>query len=147
MPASMMSAEIGGTLKVTGSSIAIVATGPMPGSTPINVPSTQLIRQNNRLSGVIATPKPITRLLKISMGWASEADCVGDRSQERAQVAEKPTDRREQRIGDRPQRLGQPVRQDGHGQAEQHVEDDRRADRHQHGGDDGLAPEHLAAAD
>src|SRR5260221_1174089 len=130
MPASMISAEIGGTLKVTGSSIAMVATGPMPGSTPISVPSTQPIRQNNRLSGVIATPKPITRLLKISMGRASEADCVGDRSQERAQVAEEPTDRCEQRIDDLPQRLVQPIRREGHGAGTQPLEDDRQADRH-----------------
>ena len=38
MPASMMSADVGGTLNVIGSSIAIVASGPMPGSTPISVP-------------------------------------------------------------------------------------------------------------
>ena len=35
----MISAATGERLKVIGSSIAIVATGPMPGSTPISVPS------------------------------------------------------------------------------------------------------------
>jgi len=35
----MISAETGGSVNVTGSSIAIVATGPMPGSTPTSVPS------------------------------------------------------------------------------------------------------------
>ncbi len=35
----MMSAAIGLRLKVIGSSMAIVATGPTPGSTPISVPS------------------------------------------------------------------------------------------------------------
>jgi hypothetical protein len=39
MPASMMSAVTGGSAYVAGSSIAIVATGPMPGSTPISVPT------------------------------------------------------------------------------------------------------------
>jgi hypothetical protein len=38
MPASMMSAETGSSAYVVGSNIAIVATGPIPGSTPISVP-------------------------------------------------------------------------------------------------------------
>jgi hypothetical protein len=41
MPASMISADTGGSAYVAGSSIAMVATGPMPGSTPISVPSRQ----------------------------------------------------------------------------------------------------------
>ena len=45
MPASMMSAETGGSTKVAGSSIAMVATGPMPGSTPISVPSSTPMKQ------------------------------------------------------------------------------------------------------
>ena len=36
---------IGGTLKVSGSNIAIVATGPMPGSTPIKVPTSTPMKQ------------------------------------------------------------------------------------------------------
>ncbi len=39
MPASMMSADSGGNAKVAGNNIAMVATGPMPGNTPIKVPS------------------------------------------------------------------------------------------------------------
>jgi hypothetical protein len=45
MPASMISAATGSRLKVIGSSIAIVAVGPMPGSTPTAVPSTTPMRQ------------------------------------------------------------------------------------------------------
>jgi hypothetical protein len=41
MPASMISAAVGGRWKVIGSSMAMVATGPMPGSTPISVPTMQ----------------------------------------------------------------------------------------------------------
>src|SRR3954469_18660288 len=67
MPASMMSAVIGDKLNVTGRSIAMVATGPMPGSTPISVPSTTPIRQYSRLIGETATPKPMIRLLKMSI--------------------------------------------------------------------------------
>ena len=36
MPASMISAEIGGKANVTGSSMAMVAVGPRPGNTPIS---------------------------------------------------------------------------------------------------------------
>ena len=45
MPASMISAPTGATLKVIGSSIAMVASGPMPGSTPISVPTETPIMQ------------------------------------------------------------------------------------------------------
>ena len=38
MPASMISADTGGRPNVIGSSIAMVAVGPRPGSTPISVP-------------------------------------------------------------------------------------------------------------
>src|ERR1700754_1247541 len=58
MPASMIRAEVGGSLKVSGSSMAMVATGPMPGSTPISVPTMQPIRQYSRFWKVSATPKP-----------------------------------------------------------------------------------------
>jgi hypothetical protein len=39
MPASMMSAVTGGSPYVVGRSMAMVATGPMPGNTPISVPT------------------------------------------------------------------------------------------------------------
>src|SRR3954470_9549930 len=61
MPASMISAATGLRLKVIGSSMAMVATGPMPGSTPISVPSRQPMKAYSRLIGVNATPKPIER--------------------------------------------------------------------------------------
>src|SRR5688500_7003058 len=67
MPASMMSAATGGTLKVSGSSIAIVASGPMPGSTPIRVPSSTPMKQNHRFCSISATVKPKMRLLNRSM--------------------------------------------------------------------------------
>src|SRR5215212_5300829 len=67
MPASMMSADTGARLKVIGSSMAMVATGPMPGRTPIRVPSITPMRQYSRFIGEMATPKPMTRLWKISI--------------------------------------------------------------------------------
>src|SRR5512146_3192768 len=73
MPASMMSAETGCSAKVAGSSIAIVATGPMPGSTPISVPRRQPIRQYMMFDQVSATPKPSIRLCSSSMEFSSGA--------------------------------------------------------------------------
>jgi hypothetical protein len=63
----MISAAIGDRLKVIGSSIAMVATGPTPGRTPISVPSSTPIRHISRLNGDSATPKPSARLLRISI--------------------------------------------------------------------------------
>src|SRR5215475_14139741 len=59
MPASMIRAP-------TGGSPAMVATEPMPGSTPINVPTSAPIRQNTRFHGVAATEKPSARLARRS---------------------------------------------------------------------------------
>src|SRR5690606_9295913 len=53
--------------KVMGSSIAIVAVGPNPGSTPIRVPSSTPTKQYSRLSSVNATPIPRARLENSSM--------------------------------------------------------------------------------
>src|SRR5213075_911878 len=72
MPASMISAPTGGRPNVIGSSIAMVASGPMPGSTPIRVPTSAPIRQSPRLVGVTATPKPNQRFAKMSMMRPSE---------------------------------------------------------------------------
>jgi len=51
----MISAPTGGTLNVIGSSIAIVASGPMPGSTPISVPIKVPSRQYHRFCSDSAT--------------------------------------------------------------------------------------------
>jgi hypothetical protein len=68
MPASMISAEVASRLKVIGSSIAMVAVVPMPGSTPISVPSSTPIRQYIRFSGDTATCRPSARLASASIG-------------------------------------------------------------------------------
>src|SRR5690349_16332460 len=61
MPASMISAPTGGSPKVTGSSMVMVAMGPMPGSTPISVPTRQPMKQSPRLWRVKATENPSSR--------------------------------------------------------------------------------------
>ncbi|MNT15573.1 hypothetical protein D3C72_1506350 [compost metagenome] len=53
-----------------GSSMAMVAVAPMPGNTPIRVPSSTPIRQKNRFSGEAAVEKPRARLLRKSI-WRS----------------------------------------------------------------------------
>src|SRR5688572_13847773 len=68
MPASMMSAAIGLRLKVIGSSIAIVATGPTPGSTPMSVPSITPMSAYSRCIGETATENPSSKLFRISIG-------------------------------------------------------------------------------
>jgi hypothetical protein len=58
----MISDEVGSRPSVSGSSIAIVAVGPMPGSTPIMVPSSAPKKQNSRFSGARETLRPWMRL-------------------------------------------------------------------------------------
>ena len=53
-----MSAEVGSRLNVIGSSIAIVASGPIPGSTPIIVPAKTPMKQYIRFFSENATSKP-----------------------------------------------------------------------------------------
>ena len=57
MPASMISAPTGSSPKVIGSSMAIVAIGPTPGSTPISVPTRQPMKHRMRLIGT-GTQRP-----------------------------------------------------------------------------------------
>src|SRR6185369_15401771 len=81
MPASMIIAPVGSSFMVSGSSIAIVAGGPRPGSTPITVPSTTPITHITRLLRVSATWNPCNRPETMSM--ALEEDPVGQREVER----------------------------------------------------------------
>jgi hypothetical protein len=71
----MMMAVVAGWPKVIGSSSEIVATGPIPGKTPIAVPMMQPMRQKSRLLKVSATPKPCARLAIRSMVF-----CLPDQS-------------------------------------------------------------------
>ena len=56
-----MSAPTGGRPKVIGSSMAMVASDPMPGSTPISVPTSAPMRHRKTFIGVTATRKPSQR--------------------------------------------------------------------------------------
>src|SRR5688500_16733452 len=80
MPASMISAVTGSKLKVIGSSSAIVAVGPMPGSTPTAVPSATPRRQKKRFSRRSAVSMPRPRLSNSSIGRLHR-DPVADQRQ------------------------------------------------------------------
>ena len=62
MPDSMIIDDTGGMLNVTGSNIVMAAMGPIPGSTPTNVPQRTPTKQNMRLSTDRAVLKPRMRL-------------------------------------------------------------------------------------
>jgi len=59
MPASMISAEVGCSEYIDGSSMAIVAIGPRPGKTPISVPSMAPRKAYQRLISDSEVWKPI----------------------------------------------------------------------------------------
>src|SRR5581483_7384436 len=58
MQESMMIAEVGGIVKVSGSRIAMPFAPPRPGSTPMMTPRLTPISMSSRLNGVSATAKP-----------------------------------------------------------------------------------------
>src|SRR5262245_47796262 len=64
MPDSMMMAPMGLRLNVSGSSIAIAATEPMPGSTPISVPNRTPMKPQSRWIGETAVATPSATLGK-----------------------------------------------------------------------------------
>src|SRR5262245_10626387 len=71
----MMSAPVGSTLKVSGNSMAMVAIGPTPGSTPIKVPTRHPVKASRRLTGDNAVAKPSPRLpIKSNIDASSIAD-------------------------------------------------------------------------
>jgi len=62
----MMIAVAGGRVKVTGKRRAMVAAGPIPGRTPIRVPTKQPKRHNPRFMGVMAMSNPTKIFWKTS---------------------------------------------------------------------------------
>src|SRR5262249_33770871 len=72
MPASMISEVSGARPYVAGSSMAMVATGPIPGRTPISVPSRHPTRQKNRFCRLAAAVKPVTRMPIMAISAGSE---------------------------------------------------------------------------
>src|SRR5688572_1723828 len=71
MPANMISAPVGSSFTVSGSSIATVSAGPTPGRTPTNVPSVTPMKPHSRLIGFSATPNPASSASSASTGLDS----------------------------------------------------------------------------
>src|SRR5664279_3538829 len=65
MPASMITACVALSPKVTGNRIEMPDKGPMPGSTPTSVPTTQPRNAYQRLSSWKAMPNPCARLIRV----------------------------------------------------------------------------------
>src|SRR5882757_4095538 len=65
MPASMITACVAFSPKVTGSRIEMPDSGPMPGSTPTSVPTRQPRKAYQRLSGWKAMANPCARLSRV----------------------------------------------------------------------------------
>src|SRR4051795_2166982 len=63
----MMKAAVGSSWAVTGRSSATASAGPMPGRTPIAVPTVTPSADQNRFIGVRATPKPWPSAASVSM--------------------------------------------------------------------------------
>src|SRR5262245_15032806 len=74
MPANRMNAAVASTLKVIGSSSAMVRAGPSPGSTPMAVPSVVPTRHHSRFIGVSATLNPSMSCGKASISAALRTD-------------------------------------------------------------------------
>src|SRR5262245_54323490 len=116
MPASMISAGAGSSPKVNGSSMATVATGPIPGSTPTRVPRKQPMKQYKMFCQVSATPSPKARLDSVSISRIRP---------ERQRQAEQPDEDRD-REGDHHRRERDRLER-------AHVARGLRADQHEHG--------------
>src|SRR3990167_2069605 len=71
MPAKKIMDAVTSTFAVMGRSIATATAGPMPGSTPTAVPSTQPTKAHSRLMGLIAVAKPCRSAFRMSMSEPS----------------------------------------------------------------------------
>src|SRR3989304_5475775 len=87
----MISAPIGDRLKVIGRSIAMAATGPMPGSTPISVPRITPIAHIRTLNGTVLGLPPTRRAprpahLVVHLGHDGEKQSEPDKHQSGPEV-------------------------------------------------------------
>src|SRR5262245_11486892 len=103
MPASITRDDRGSRPKVIGSSMAMVGIGPMPGSTPIRVPSRQPRKAKPRFLSVAAALKPVARFWKRSSSILS-APPGGKRLRQRV---DEQTDAEEGEAGGEEERLPQ----------------------------------------
>src|SRR4029453_251975 len=146
MPASMISAPIGGSPKVTGSSMVMVAIGPMPGSTPISVPTRHPRKHSPRVDRGKATENPSER----GGGRARLAPPPRHPRKHsprlaRVKATESPSERwaRSSLIARTSQDHPSRDDEDGNRQVQQRAEEQDAPDGHGHGEDGQLAPASL----
>src|SRR5688500_19370874 len=120
MPANMMSAPVGSSFTVSGSSIATVSAGPTPGSTPTKVPGVTPMKPHSRFIGCSATPKPAIRALsasKLDAGAAEDRLQPASRQVHIEELHEEKEDREREHKPDRdvahPARAAEPSRDAG----------------------------------
>src|ERR1700693_2990283 len=77
MPASMITAWVALSPKVTGSRIEMPDSGPMPGSTPTRVPTRQPRKAYQRLSGWKAMANPCAKLMKVLVSTKCALEAEG----------------------------------------------------------------------
>ncbi len=75
MPASITIALVASRPNVTGSRMLMPDNGPMPGSTPTSVPTTQPRKPYHSTSGRSATEKPSIRLSMVSTAQNPSRPC------------------------------------------------------------------------
>src|SRR5512142_2439151 len=109
----MIIAPVGSSFIVSGSSIAMVADGPRPGSTPMTVPSTAPSMHMPSAVGVVATWKPCMSPLRTSMAapCPSEEEAPGKAQVE--QVGEDAVESRRAGHGDDDRLALRPARHEG----------------------------------
>src|SRR5689334_7142250 len=78
----------------------MVPVGPMPGSTPIKVPTSTPIRQKSRLVGVTATEKPSARLSNSSMSARPQSHRQSEREDEQRRGTDGEAGGEQQRVED-----------------------------------------------
>src|SRR2546426_12227858 len=94
MPASITTARVASSPKVTGRSRLMPASGPTPGSTPTSVPTTQPTNPYHSTPGVSATEKPRAKLWRVSSTSEPERAARQRHAQQRVEEQERaPRDR------------------------------------------------------
>src|SRR5512134_3941247 len=157
MPANMMSAPVGSSFTVSGSSIATVSAGPTPGSTPTSVPQVTPIRPHIRFIGCSATPNPEASAFSVSIvAFSLYARAAQDRREpSRRQVDvqrldEKKKDREREHRADREIARNAPAAETARDTGKEHDRSDHepsRADQRHLGEEPGRDPAEGRAAE
>src|SRR6516164_5487223 len=129
----MISAPTGESQNVTGRIMAMVVSGPMPGSTPMMVPITQPNRHRPIFCQVSAMPKPIAMLDRMS-GMSErrrpERDHDAQRKHEDPDIGDHHDETQEQQRDDADVSLGKPRK---HGADHERQDEPERAQKEREG--------------